>query len=120
MYMFFISLFCAIAFATCGQVLLKLSTESNVWSLPQFPVINILFISAALFYFISMLFYTFSLNKLPLTIAYPSMALSYPMVAGISHFIWKTPFGLVELFSYALIIFALFLLGYQGASYIQN
>ena len=120
MLLFILFLLLAVLFGSAGQILLKFSTESNVWALQIAPMLNLYFFLAGFFYLISMILYTLALKGLPLTLAYPSMALSYVFVAWGSHVIWKTPFGFIELLALVLIFCALGLLAYSNSSYLQN
>ncbi|MDC6452918.1 hypothetical protein OAW68_04990 [Alphaproteobacteria bacterium] len=113
---FLVLLFLAIMFASAGQILLKYSTTSNTWALPTMPIFNFYFFAAALVYLASMLFYTVALKGLPITLAYPSMALSYVIVSGFSNIVWKTPFGLLQIVALVLMVIALGLLAFSDST----
>ena len=113
---FILFLTCAVVLAAAGQLLLKLSTDSKIWALPEFPMLNVYFFAAACVYFASMLFYASALKGLPITIAYPSMSISLFFVAAFSHIIWKTPFGFLEILAMTLIAIGLGILGYSQST----
>ena len=116
---FFVFLFLAVLLASAAQIFLKFSTTNDLWALPSLPMFNLYFFAAAALYFASMLFYTASLKVLPVTFAYPSMALSYVIVAIASHVIWKTPFGALDFLALLLIFIALGLIAYSNSSLID-
>lgn len=93
-----------------GQLLLKLSVSEELPALPIIGIFNFPFVAAAGLYFISLLFYTFSLKTLPLQLAFPSVSLSYVAVAWCSHQIWGTSFGIKEIAAFILITIAIALL----------
>lgn len=113
---FLVLLFLAIMFASAGQILLKYSTTSSTWALPSMPMFNFYFFAAAFVYLASMLFYTVALKGLPITLAYPSMALSYVIVSGFSNIVWKTPFGLLQIVALVLMVIALGLLAFSDST----
>jgi small multidrug resistance pump len=48
--------------------------------------------------------YIIALRKIPLSVAYPSVALSYALVGILGHFLFGEPFGLKQIGGLALII----------------
>jgi len=44
-------------------------------------------------YFAAALLYTYSLKEIPLSIAFPSVSISYVVVSLLAHVIWGEPFG---------------------------
>ena len=55
-------------------------------------------------------FYIVAIKKLPITLAFPSVSLSYAAVAIIAHYLWSEPLGLPQLGGIALIAGGIFLL----------
>jgi drug/metabolite transporter (DMT)-like permease len=48
--------------------------------------------------------YIFALRKIPLSVAFPSVSLSYVVVAVLGHFLFGEPFGLKQIGGIALIM----------------
>jgi multidrug transporter EmrE-like cation transporter len=48
--------------------------------------------------------YIFALRKIPLSVAFPSVSLSYAVVAVLGHFLFGEPFGLKQIGGIALIM----------------
>ena len=61
-------------------------------------------------YFFSALMYTYALKKLPLSVAFPSVSLSYVLVSLLAHLIFKETFGVRQIASLVLIATGVFLL----------
>ena len=100
----------SIALGVIGQIFLKFAAEesSELWLIN--PLFNFHLLIALIIYFASVLLYTVSLRSLPLHIAFPSVSISYVLVAFLSSKIWGTPFGLREVFALLLIIIAIVIL----------
>ena len=100
----YIFLWVSILLGAVGQLALKYSTLVT----PRVFIIqkefNEVMVGALGLYFISVILYTLALRNIPLTIAYPSVAISYIFVAFGSHLIWQTPFGLREILALFLIL----------------
>ena len=47
--------------------------------------------------------YVVALNKIPVSVAFPSVAASYAIVALLAHFLWNEPLGWPQLGGIALI-----------------
>ena len=105
-----LSLIVSILIGIIGQIILKTSVSGNYPPLPIIGISNYLFIIAACLYFISLLFYTYSLKIIPLQIAFPSVSISYAAVAYLSHIIWGTSFGIKEICAITLITMGIILL----------
>ena len=108
--MSFIYLIFSILLGVIGQILLKFSVSDKFKSFLGYEILNYPFIAAGFLYFISMLLYTHALKSIPLYIAFPSVSLSYVLVAWLSKLIWGTPFGYKEIIALLLIISGLVLL----------
>jgi small multidrug resistance pump len=98
-----------------GQILLKVASASRDGPYLVSPMINGPFVIAAGVYAVSLLLYVSSLRHIPLSIAYPSVGLSYVIVAYTSHRLWGTPFGLREIVALGLIVAGIGLLASASA-----
>jgi small multidrug resistance pump len=89
----------AVALGAMGQLLLKMGTmQGKAAALITLPIIAGLAV-----YFGSAMLYIFSLRKIPLYIAFPSMSASYALVAYMAHLIWGDPFGEKQVLGLSLI-----------------
>ena len=61
-------------------------------------------------YFLAAAFYTISIKKIPVSIAFPSVAFSYVLVALIANQLWNEPLGMQQLTGIALIAGGILLL----------
>lgn len=102
------ALVASILLGVFGQISLKAGAiqESNSSSiyLQKFTFLGLAF------YFLAALFYIFALKKIPLSIAFPSVSISYVAVAFLAHLIWGEPFGLRQILALLLIGLGIFLL----------
>jgi len=108
----YFALIISIAIGACGQLSLKAgalqpSTFRSVYFQPYILV-------GLSSYFIAALFYIYSLKKIPLSVAFPSVSASYAIVTFLSHVIWDEPFGVRQILALCLIGIALFLLSRGG------
>jgi len=105
---YIVSLGIAIFLGIIGQLFLKtgmMRNEQAYLFLFQPYVMCGLF-----FYFIAAIFYTYSLKQIPISVAFPSVSISYVAVMFLSHVLWKEPFGLHQIISLLLICSGVFLL----------
>lgn len=93
----------SILLGVAGQIVLKYSTSYKSAFNISLGFLNEMFVGAALIYVISLLLYTYSLQKLPLTLAYPSVSLSYIGVALVSSYVFGTHIGPRDLAGFVLI-----------------
>ncbi|HSW93940.1 MAG TPA: EamA family transporter [Gammaproteobacteria bacterium] len=109
MLIYYVCLFTAILIGVAGQVALKTGTLSVADSsgIPLFQPYVILGLGC---YFASALFYIFALKKIPVSIAFPSVSMSYVAVAIIAHLLWNEPFGSYQMIAIAFILTGVFLL----------
>ena len=49
-------------------------------------------------------FYIFALRKIPVSVAFPSVSVSYAIVAVLGHFLFGEPFGIKQIGGIALIV----------------
>jgi drug/metabolite transporter (DMT)-like permease len=64
-------------------------------------------------YAIAAIFYVVAIKRIPISIAFPSVSLSYVAVALVAHVLWGEPFGMPQLAGIALIAGGILLL-HQG------
>lgn len=103
----------SIILGVCGQILLKYSIEYHSNYNVNFAFINEIFILSAFVYAVSLLLYTYSLQKIPLTLAYPAVSLSYVGVAIISKYVFGTNISLADIIGFCFIAFGVFLIAYS-------
>ena len=93
-----------------GQLLLKEGAASNSLLAQLAAPQSIL---GLLFYFAAALCYMFALRKLPVSIAFPSVSLSYVLVVGAAYWLQDEPLGWAKLAGVMLICGGVFLLARQ-------
>lgn len=106
----YITLAVSILLGIAGQIVLKYSTTYRSAFNINFGFLNEMFVGAALIYVVSLLLYTYSLQKIPLTLAYPSVSLSYIGVALVSSYVFGTHIGARDLMGFFLITSGVFLI----------
>lgn len=62
------------------------------------------------FYALAALLYIVALRKIPVSVAFPSVSLSYVVVAVAGHFLWNEPFGMTQIGGLILICAGVFVL----------
>src|ERR1700680_4641588 len=74
-----------------GQMVLKAATigEPNLMA----RVLRQLTIGGLVIYAAAAIAYVVALNKIPVSIAFPSVAASYAVVAVLAHLLWSEPLG---------------------------
>jgi multidrug transporter EmrE-like cation transporter len=97
----YLSLLAAVLFASIGQLLLRTGAGTEGF-LTQ--LLHPMTIIGVLLYGVSTPFYLFAIRGIPLSIAFPSVSLSYVVVAGLSHWIWGEPLGALQIVGLALIM----------------
>ncbi len=101
----------AILVGVGGQLLFKVGTTDSGSVIAQFlrpPVAG-----GMLLYLASMFLYVVALRQIPVSIAYPSVSLSYVLMAGLDYFLFKEPLGLMKLGGIMLVIAGVTLLHYS-------
>ena len=84
-----------------GQVLLKAGADAPTMVEQIFrpsTLIGLAFYGSAAF------MYIFALRKIPVSVAFPSVSLSYAIVAVLGYFLFNEPFGLKQIGGIALIM----------------
>ena len=95
MALYYVSLVAAILFGIAGQIVLKSAAVGGVTLAAQF--LNPLTIAGMAIYFVAALCYVVALNRIPVSVAFPSVAASYAIVAVLAHLLWNEPFGWAQL-----------------------
>jgi len=88
---YYVSLAGAIMLGVAGQIALKSAALGSPSVMAQF--INPLTLIGFVIYGLAALCYIVALNKIPVSVAFPSVAGSYVVVAIIGHLLWNEPFG---------------------------
>jgi multidrug transporter EmrE-like cation transporter len=99
---YYLALAVAIVIGVTGQVFLKLGSTDSGGIAEQF--LRWQTISGLLLYLVSAIVYVVAVRKIPVSIAFPSVSLSYVLMAGIDYFWFKEALGWVQLAGIALII----------------
>ncbi len=91
MAIFYLCLGVAILLGIAGQLVLKSGALATATVAAQFlhPLTLIgfaIYVAAAILYIVA-------LKKIPVSLAFPSVAVSYAAVAIAAHFLWDEPFG---------------------------
>src|SRR5471030_1925385 len=84
-----------------GQMLLKAGADAPTLVeqvLRPSTLIGLAFYGSAAF------LYIFALRKIPVTVAFPSVSLSYAIVAVLGYFLFGEPFGIKQMSGIALIM----------------
>ena len=101
MSVYYTSLVAAILFGIGGQIALKSAAEKSATIVAQF--LNPLTIIGLAIYIVAALCYILALKKIPVSIAFPSVAASYAVVAVLAHILWNEPLGWPQMAGIALI-----------------
>ncbi len=91
MAIYYASLLAAILFGVAGQIALKSGAVASASIAAQF--LNPLTLIGFAIYVAAALLYIVALKKIPVSVAFPSVAASYAIVAIIAHLLWREPFG---------------------------
>jgi multidrug transporter EmrE-like cation transporter len=105
---YYAALLVSIVFGVLGQVFLKTGADRTADVAAQFvDPFTVMGLSA---YGVGALFYIAAIKKIPITLAFPSVSLSYAAVALIAHYVWSEPLGVPQLAGIALISCGILLL----------
>ncbi|MBV9825907.1 MAG: EamA family transporter [Alphaproteobacteria bacterium] len=91
MAIYYASLVAAVLFGIAGQITLKSGAVASPTLAAQF--LNPLTLVGFAIYVIAAFCYIVALKKIPVSVAFPSVAASYVIVAIIAHLLWNEPFG---------------------------
>ena len=101
MTMYYVALGIGILAGIAGQMLLKAGTDAPDFVSQIFQPTTLcglaLYGSAAFLYMVA-------LRKMPVSVAFPSVSLSYAIVAVLGHFLFGEPFGIKQIGGIALIM----------------
>jgi len=88
---YYTSLLAAILIGIAGQIALKYGANGSTSVAAQF--LNPATIIGLTLYVVAALCYVVALKKIPVSIAFPSVAASYAIVAIFAHLLWNEPLG---------------------------
>lgn len=101
MTIYYVSLIGAILLGVAGQIALKSGALGSHTVAAQF--LNPLTIVGFAIYVFAALCYTVALKRIPVSVAFPSVAASYAVLAVLAHLLWNEPFGWPQLAGLLLI-----------------
>jgi small multidrug resistance pump len=98
---YYAALLAGILFGIAGQILLKTGAERSVGMVGQFlDPFTILGFGA---YSVAAIFYIIAIKKIPISQAFPTVSISYVVVAVLGHLLWGETLGWPQLAGLALI-----------------
>jgi small multidrug resistance pump len=99
---YYTALAISILLGVAAQLMLKIAAEraGEAW-LPQF--LSAYTIGGLIVYGVAFFLYVVAIRRIPLSLAFPMVALSYVMVAVAAHYMWGELFGWPQLIGMALI-----------------
>jgi small multidrug resistance pump len=98
---YYAALAAGILFGVAGQIALKSGSAGAATVTQQF--LHPWTIIGFGIYVLAAIFYIIAIKKIPISLAYPSVSLSYVIVGLAAHFLWNEPFGLPQLAGILLI-----------------
>lgn len=98
---YYTSLIVAIVIGIGGQIALKSGANGSATVVAQF--LNPFTIVGLALYVIAAVCYVVALKKIPVSVAFPSAAASYAVVAVLAHVLWDEPLGWPQLAGIVLI-----------------
>ena len=101
MTIYYVCLVGSIILGVAGQIALKSAALASPTVMAQF--INPLTLIGFAIYVFAALGYIVALKKIPVSVAFPSVAASYVVVAIIAHLLWDEPFGWPQIAGLVLI-----------------
>ena len=101
MAIYYASLVSAVLLGIAGQIALKSGAVASETVAAQF--LNPLTIVGFAIYVFAALCYIVALKRIPVSVAFPSVAASYAVVAILAHLLWNEPFGWPQLAGLILI-----------------
>lgn len=101
MTVYYVALAIGIVAGIGGQVLLKLGADA-----PDFvsQVLRPSTLAGLALYGSAAFLYIVALRKIPVSVAFPSVSLSYAIVAVLGHYLFGEPFGMKQIGGIALIV----------------
>lgn len=101
MSLYYTSLAAAILLGIAGQIALKSAANGSATVLAQF--LDPLTMIGLGVYVFAALCYILALKRIPVSVAFPSVAASYAIVAVLAHLLWNEPFGWPQIAGIVLI-----------------
>lgn len=105
---YYAALFAAIAVGIAGQVLLKTGSARTASLATQY--VDPFTLLGLVAYGLAAILYIAAIKKIPISLAYPMVSLSYLAVALIAHYAWGEALGLPQLAGIVFIILGILLL----------
>jgi len=97
----YLGLVAAILLGICGQIALKSAAVGAPSLMAQ--LFNPLTILGLVIYGLASIGYIVALNRIPVSVAFPSVAASYAIIAILAHLLWSEPLGWQQIGGIALI-----------------
>jgi undecaprenyl phosphate-alpha-L-ara4N flippase subunit ArnE len=98
----------AILLGVLGQLVLKAGADGSGDGLAQF--LSPWTIGGFGIYFLSAVTYILAIKKIPISLAYPSVSISYGLLAVVAHLLWNEPLGWQQFAGILLISCGIFVL----------
>lgn len=105
---YYVALAVSILLGISGQIMLKTGADRSTGFLAQF--FSPFTLSGLFIYALAAAFYIVALKRIPVSLAFPSVSLSYVIVAVLAHFLWSEPLGMPQVGGILLIGCGIFLL----------
>lgn len=109
---YYLSLTAAILLGIAAQLLLKVGASGEGGIVSQF--LKPQSIAGLVLYGMAAVFYMLALRKIPVSLAFPSVSLSYALLAVLGYFWLKEPLGAAQLGGIALIVAGVAVLHHQA------
>jgi len=95
-----------------GQISLKAGvTQGSSLTFSASLLVNPFILAGLAAYCLAAPFYINAIRQVPLTVAFPSVSISYLVVALFAHWIWGEPFGRSQILALVLISAGIYILG---------
>jgi multidrug transporter EmrE-like cation transporter len=98
---YYVALLAGILLGVMGQILLKTGALRSVDMVTQF--LNPFTMFGFFVYGLAAICYVIAIKRIPISLAFPTVSLSYVAVALVAHIVWGEPLGLPQLAGIALI-----------------
>jgi small multidrug resistance pump len=105
---YYAALAAGIVLGVAGQIALRSGAVAAATLTAQF--LHPYTIIGFAIYVLAALFYIVAIKRIPVSLAYPSVAISYVVVGVAAHFLWNEPFGLPQIGGIVLIAGGILLL----------
>jgi small multidrug resistance pump len=105
---YYLALAAAIGGGICGQLLLKAGSVGAESTVAQF--LRVPTLVGLGFYGISAILYVIALRRIPVSLAFPSVSVSYAVIALLGYLLWSEPVGWPQVAGIALICTGVILL----------